>query len=484
MTATYEEATQATLEAIKKAATTGIDTTTGIVSYDLLDIVRLIPVVTPFREKVARRASTDGAKFALWRAIMNVNNQQPRPVPGFDTAGSKIKISEQDFQASYKPVALGTTVTQDSLDIAKGYDDVYAEATMQLLNQVLIGEEKELFGGQSFALAQPGTVTVVNSTTGGSVAASTTIQLGVAARTASGYFYGGNSRGKASATTTTTGSTSKLTASIAAVRGAVAYDWFFSPDSGTTWWYAATTTVASYAFTATLGSNNALSVLPDLYGTVPTFNGAADNGSGNTSEFDGFLASLTADYNSTGQWVTSGSATTNPSVWNDNAGAALALSGGSVDAIETLFLNLWNQVKCSPTALMMNAQQAQNIANLILGSNSAVTYLQTDASGRINVTAGGRVGQIVNTPAGGVTVPIEVHVALPPGTIIARTDRVPWPQANIASTLEVRTLRDMTSFEYGVTSAGGGPRRDFEVRSMEAFINRAPVSMGVLTNCV
>jgi hypothetical protein len=484
MTATYEEQTEATLAAIKKAQTTGIDTTTGFVSYDLMDIVRLIPVVTPFREKLARKGSTDGAKFAIWRAIMNINNQQPRPTPGFDTAGNKIVIKEQDFQAIYKPVALGTTVTQDSVDIAKGYDDTYAEATMQLLNQVLIGEEHTLVGGQSFALAQPGTITVVNSTTGGSLAASTTIQLAVAARTASGYFYGGNSRGTKTASQTTTGATSKLTASIAAVRGAVAYDWFFSSDAGTTWWYASTTTTASYVYTVTLAANAALPALPDLFGTVPTLNVAADNGSANTTEFDGFLATLTADYNNSGQWVTSGTGNANPAVWQDNAGAALALSGGSVDAIEALFLSLWNQVKCSPTALMMNAQQAQNIANLILGSNSAVTYLQTDASGRINVTAGGRVGQIVNTPAGGVTVPIEVHVALPPGTIAARTDRVPWPQANIASTLEVRTLRDMTSFEYGVTSSGGGPRRDFEVRSMEAFVNRAPVAMGVLTNCV
>jgi hypothetical protein len=131
---------------------------------------------------------------------------------------------------------------------------------------------------------------------------------------------------------------------------------------------------------------------------------------------------------------------------------------------------------------MMNATQAQEIANLILGTNSAVTYLQTDSSGRINVTAGGRVGNVVNTPAGGVTVPLEVHVALPPGTIVARTDRVPWPQANVAATLEVRTLRDMSQFDYGVVPSSGGPRKEFEIRSMEAFVNRAPVAMGVLAN--
>ena len=97
-------------------------------------------------------------------------------------------------------------------------------------------------------------------------------------------------------------------------------------------------------------------------------------------------------------------------------GAALTLSGGSVAEIENyLFLPLWNQIKASPTAIMVSAAQAQEIANLILSQPSAVTYLQTDESGRANVTAGGRIGSLVNAPAGGVTVPIEVHTSLPPG---------------------------------------------------------------------
>src|SRR5439155_20776884 len=123
------------------------------------------------------------------------------------------------------------------------------------------------------------------------------------------------------------------------------------------------------------------------------------------------------------------------------------------------------------------------IANLILGSSSATTFLNTDSSGRISVTAGGRVGEIVNAPAGGVTVPIEVHVSQPPGTIIARSDRVPFPQANISSVLEYRALRDTAQYDYGISrianTAGGGPRREFEGRSVGSFLNRAPVAAGV-----
>jgi hypothetical protein len=239
--------------------------------------------------------------------------------------------------------------------------------------------------------------------------------------------------------------------------------------------------------TAVISANNTVNTVAniDLFSTVPTLNTSADNGSAQANNIDGLMATLSGDYNSAGQFVTKGTATANPSQFIDGGGSALTLSGGSVAQIEQLFAQVYGAVKASPTALMVSPDTAQEIANLVLGSTSAVTYLQTDAEGRVNTTAGGRVGQIVNTPAGGVLVPIEVHPSLPSGTIIARTDRVPFPQSGISSTMEVRTLRDYSQFDYGInraSGAGGGPRKEFEIRSVEAFVNRAPVAMGVLSN--
>lgn len=489
-----EDVSEETLAQITKAQTTGILESTGIYSYDLSGLVSLIPVVTPFRDHVARKTSTDGNPFAVWRAIMNLTNSQPDPSMGFDYAANEAVFQEQDFQAKYMPTGLAGLVTQDAFDLAKGYADPYAVATFNVLNQVLIGDDRKLLGAQSFALAAATAPTLTQHATGGTIGA-VTPHIGVAGRTGSGYYYGsGNSQGAAQTTTFGSGSTNSITATVPAIRGAVCYDWFYSAD-GTTWYYYTTTTTNTATITSTISSNNALpTTLPDLSTTwkgtansVPTYNGAADNGSANAKDYDGFLATLTGDYTTTGQWAQPGTATANPSVWNSLDGAALTLSGGSVAEIENkLFLPLWNQVKCSPTALMMNAAQAQEIANLVLGSNSATTFLNTDASGRISVTAGGRVGEVVNAPAGGVTVPIEVHVSLPPGTIIARSDRVPFPQANIASVLEYRALRDTAQFDYGISrvanTAGGGPRKEFEIRSVGSFLNRAPVAAGTLSN--
>jgi hypothetical protein len=489
------QVTEETLAAIAKAQSTGILESTGIYSYDLSGLVSLIPVVTPWRDIVARNTSTDGNPYAVWRAIMDITSSQPDPSMGFDYAAPEVQFREQDFQARYKPTGLAGLVTQDAYDLAKGYGDPYAIATFQTLNQVLIGDDRKLMGAQSFALAAPAAPTLTQQSTGGSIGA-VEVYVGVAARTGSGYYYGsGNSQGSSANTTFSAGSTNSVVATVGAVRGAVAYDWFVSSD-GTHWFYYTTTTVNTVTITSVITQNQALpsgQVCPDMSQLwkgavgVPTINTAADNGSANANDYDGFLASLSGDYSGVGQWVTPGQGTANPSIWNSLNGAKLTLTGGTVTEIESqLFMPQWNQVKCSPTALMMNAAQAQEIANLILGQYSATTFLNTDASGRISVTAGGRVGEIVNAPAGGVTVPIEVHVSLPPGTIVARTDRVPFPQANISSVLEYRNLRDTAQFDYGISrianQPGGGPRKEFEIRSVGAFVNRAPVAMGVLSN--
>ena len=162
-----ENVTDETLAAIAKAQTTGILESTGIYSYDLSPLVTLIPVVTPFRDMVPRQASPDGTPFAVWRALMNLTDSQPDLSMGFDYAAAETVFLEQDFQARYKPTGLAGLVTQDSFDLAKGYGDPYAITTFNVLNQVLIGDDRKMMGAQSFALAAASAPTLTQHTTGG-----------------------------------------------------------------------------------------------------------------------------------------------------------------------------------------------------------------------------------------------------------------------------------------------------------------------------
>ena len=476
------------LSAVAKAQTSGVFESTGAWSYDLTGIVSLIPVVTPLRDKIGREASQNGSPFAIWRAFLDVTSSQPRPNPGFDRAASEVVTSVTNFQAPYVPVGLAGLVTQDAFDLAKGLYDPYATETMQVLQQVLIGEDRQLAGGQAFATPQPGNPALTPSTTGGSLAASTWY-VGVAARGISGYFYGGNSRGSSNSAATT-GTTGSITASVASVKGAAAYDWFIG-SSTAAFVYAGTTTTSSITITqstaAAVGGIN----LPDIASWTPTWNGTADNGSlqldsnSNPIEFNGLFASITADV-TTGSFVTPGTGVANGATYVDGGGSALTLAGQSVAQFDAVFLGIWNKVKTSPTAIMVNAIQAAELTHLLTGTPGASLFLTSDAANRENIVVGGRIGSVINAPAGGVQVPIEVHPSVPPGTVIFRTDTVPFPNSGITSTLKVRTLRDYAEYEYATNrvagTVGGGPRKEFEIRSVESLVNYAPVAFGVLSN--
>lgn len=484
MVTALDQVTKDTVDAIQKAQTAGIGAGTGLYGVDLAPYVSLVPEIHRFRDTLPRVTPTDGAKFALWRAIMNVNNAQPNLAVGFDFAGGLVQISEQDFQAQYKPLAAGNSVTQDAIYLAKGLGvDPLALSVFQTLAQALNGEDKILAGGQSFALPIPAAPTLTQVATGGTIGA-VTGYVAVAPRTGENYSYGGNGRGASASTTFASGTTNSIVASIAAVKGAVAYDWFYSAN-GTTWYYYTTTTVASVTITKVISANQTIPNLADISAVVPTLSLTADNGSADANAPDGFIATLTGDYTSTGAFTTAGAANANGATFIDGGGAALGFTGNTVTQFDTVFNALWATAKLSPSAIMLNATTLQEVTHLILSSSAANLYLQPDRESHLNITAGGQVSSVIN-PITGEAVPLEVHTSVPAGTALFRTDRVPWPQSNITNTLEVRTQLDWTEYDYGssriAATAGGGPRKDFEVRSIEAFVNRAPAAMGILTN--
>ena len=324
MSAPLAQVTEETLANIAKAQTTGILESTGIYSYDLSGLVNLIPVVTPFRDIVARTKSPDGNPMAVWRAMMNLTNSQPDPAIGFDYAGAEVLFQEQDFQARYMPLALAGVVTQDAFDMATGYADPYQISTFNVLNQMLIAEDRKLLGAQSFALATPGTPVNSQLATGNIGAIS--LYVGVAARTGSGYYFGsGNSQGSCQRRLHVRWGYDHRQRVLPRRPGPRCRRLRLVPVGANraAWYYYTTTTTSKVLMTSQISANNALpssTLCPDLSTKVPTFNSGADNGSANANDYDGFLASLTGDYNGVGQWVTSGTGgaggAANPSIWN------------------------------------------------------------------------------------------------------------------------------------------------------------------------
>lgn len=488
------ELTQETVEQVNKAAqTSGIYVASGIQGVDLSGLISWTPVNVPARNNTGafpRVVATDGATVAQWKALLNLNASQADAAVGFDYAGSLVNVQEVDQFAPYKPLAHSNRVTLDSIGISKNFADVLAVAELQTLNQLFISQDLHIINSQNWALGAPAQPALTKATTGGSIPLSTAVFVRCAARSGANYYIGGgNSVASASNTITTDAATSTnvVGASVPAVKGAVAYDWYVGATaSAAAEFYYTTTTTASVTITAIPTAAQALPNLQLLSSAAPPATAPTTDTSWNVNWYNGVIASSLGDYGPSGP-VTPGTGIPSGAVFIDNGGAAISGSGASIALLDQINDALWTAGQLSPTAYMCNSAQADEISKLLLGSSAAVTFLPpTDSDARTNLAGGGFIGRYINKAAGGVPVDIEVHPRVAPGTIIARSDRVPFPGSNVGTAFAVRCLFDTWRFDYSASlvpgQLGGGPRKEFEIRSLECLINAAPPFQAVATN--
>jgi hypothetical protein len=494
MSTALENISEETLEGIKKAQTTGITVGTGITGVDLSGLISLIPVRTPLFDRITR-TSGKGSDNASWKALTNINNQQLSPFAGREGGGKKVIFNESQVYATYQPLRMVGQYTLDARDLAKDYADVKAIAVAGTMHQWKIAANKAYYGAQAFALPAIATPTLVELTSGGTMPASTPVYVKVAARSGQNYYWpnwdGTAGSGIASAAanlTTAAAAGHAVTASVAEVPGAFAYDWYVGGTAGTQY-YLTTTTVNTLTITAVPVANaTSAPKTPGMTTVVPTAVPVADttmgkDSAGNVSAFNGLYATLYGDYGSNGL-VTRGTGSSSGAALMSLDGGKLTLGGQGVNEIDTLLINLWEGADLSPSALVMNGQQSKDIAARVFSAGAASTFLQPNSENRIGVTAGGSAAQYVN-PVTGDVIPIIVDPHAPAGRIAAITDHVDYPNSGVTNTLEARTLRDVSQWDYAVahaSGAGGGPAEVWDVSSMETFVNRAPVTMGVISN--
>jgi hypothetical protein len=484
------EVTAETLAMIKKAASEGILVGTGVQGVDLSGLVSLIPVNVPARNNTSafpRTVAGEGSQTAVWRSLLNINSEQSDAAVGYDFAGSLTKFEEQDCFAPYKPLAKAGRVTLDAVAVARNYAAALAVAELQTLNQLFIDQDLHIINSQNWSLGTPGKPALSASVTGGTLEKEK-LSVAVAARSGANYFIGGASKASpVESIEPAKAGTSSMTATLAAVKGAVAYDWYVGKE-GKPLFYYTTTTIAQVTITSLPTKAAALPNLPLLSGKAPFAEASLTlENSASPNWYNGVIASTLGDYGPTGPVTPGGSGTPSGATFIDHGGAAITGTSNGVPLLDQINDELWASVQLSPTSYMVNSLQADEIAGAILGSSQAVTFLPpTDADARTNLAGGGYIGRYINKAAGGVAVNIEVHPRVAPGTIIARTDRVPFPGSNIGSVYEVRCQYDTMRFDYAANYnpgvEGGGPRYDFEIRSMETLVNRAPVAQAVVSN--
>ncbi|QQE80926.1 hypothetical protein [Alicyclobacillus sp. SO9] len=486
-----EKITQETMNLMKDATTTGFTTADGLTGFGLEPVAKLIyPLVTPFLNSIPRKNAGQGSAAARWKAITGFGYTKQRPSTSFGAAGNLVKTVEQDFVAPYAPLSLGDSVTKDAQTLARGFDNLRAKSGVKTLYELKTGEDVMAIGGQNFALEAIGTLTATYSSTGGSItnggASAVTWKFAVAARTTEAYHYGGPGTTQGvngddmltAASTAVTVSvpagatTGSVALTVPALVGAVAYDWYTDNGTGGNLYYTGiTTTVNAATITAAADTANAV---------APTADNSAD-----TETFNGYMATLVGAYSSAGM-VTRGTSSARSSGSYITSLDAKTLTGnnGSIQEIDNVLLYLAQNFQVSPTRLVVNPQEAFNMTDKMFATGGYRVMLQAGKQ-QDALTGGTYVENYINKAWQGQMLKIVVDPHVAPGTIMGVTDMLPYPDNTISSVLEIETQEEYTQYEYAAnrqTGAGGGPRYDYEVRSIEVFKNYFPAGGFLLQN--
>ena len=463
-----QESIEKTLASVKDETqlSKAIDTGTGLVGYNLeAPSKSLVPFLSPLRNIIPRKVSPTGTS-THWKAITSIVPQgKATALEG--TRGTAMSYTVEDKMAAFKVLGLQDAVTFEAEAAGRNFQDVKATASTNLLLSLMQEEERYILGGNHTSLGTVSAPTATADTTGGSIAAGTYavkvaamtlvaanrvvanqqiagLVLGVPATDSMGQAISGAIDGVTAASTatsvTTTGTTSMLKLSVAPVTGALAYAWF----------------VDDVLQIVSTNSYVELTKLVTGGSAAPT----AD-GSGDANAFDGIIPQIIAG----------------GGIYMDMANSQLTASQGGIEELDEINSRLFNQFKNGATRYLVSEQLAKDITSAIVKNNGAPTLFVNNGE-KNDITGNYMVKRYVNKSYGGQNISIEVHPWLPNGTMVVMCDKVPYPNANIGSVLEIECGYDYRQLEYARTS----PKYEFEIRTYEALKHYFPACQAILTN--
>jgi len=462
-------------------AKSGVTTSTGLTGYNLESVARsLVPFASPERNRIPRKVSPTGT-VANFKVIKSVN--QSGTLSRLEgQKGAALSYNTSPVAFPFKSFGVSDQVTREALAAAKGFeDDLFAKQHTFALLRCMTEEEKLIVGGNTTTgLANTAAPTVTPSGTGGTIAAGTysvkvaALTLVAANRTGAldiqqanlslGGVLGNTSSivgglvnsvdgcTAASSSTSTgvlSGSTNSIVASVTPVTGAVAYAWYCGVAGSET--LQIVTTISAVTLTALVAGGDAVSTI-------------SVNGSADPLAFDGYIPQIIAGG---GYYTDLGGTQT------------LHKSSAGVQELDNLNAYLYKQYKLGPSRYLCGVQAFGDITNAIVSTGGApVVYMQNQASEKANLVGGYRVRSYVNKSYQGQEIELIVHPWLPAQTIIALTDTIPYPSADIPSTWEMELGFDYLAEDYAPQS----PTLPFAISAYGALKGYFPASCGIITN--
>jgi hypothetical protein len=455
----------------------------GINFYDLeIGAKFLYPVLTPLRNMIPRVSGRGGIQ-ANWRAVTAINTGGLRVGVSGGNRGGVQAIGTTDYTAAYKGIGIESNVDFEAQYAAENFDDVRAIAAKVGLESLMLGEEQMILGGDtSVALGTTPTPSNTTATTGGTLAALTWSVICVAltldgylngsiaggiqasitrtnADSSSDTFGGGSAQKSTNATQVTTGATSTISSTVAAVKGAVGYAWFWGTAGSEV--LGALTTINSVLISAAATGTQTAASLP------------SSDQSANALAFDGLLAQAWKS-GSNAYYVAqaSGTAGTGTPLTSDSA-------GGIVE-IDAALKSLWDNYRLSPDTIWVNSQEALNISKKIVAGSSTAAQRFVFESEQSALGGGIMVRTYLNrfSMAGAAVLDIRIHPNMPAGTVLMTTKQLPYPLSNVGNVFQVRTRQDYYQIEWPLRSR----KYEYGVYADQVLQHYFPPSMATITN--
>lgn len=458
----------------------------NLVWFDLEPAAKLLfPVLTPLRNMIPR-VQGEGGKSTNWKAITGINTSLISPGVSEGNRNAPVITSEQDFLALYAGLGLEDFETWEAEYASKNFDNIKALMSQNLLSATMIAEEQVILGGNAsvsgggIALGTPATPVLSQAANANGTLGAITISVKVVALTLDGFqrasiaggvvqtiartnadgssdTVNGGSSNKSAAGTLALSANQTVTAKVTAIKGAVAYAWYWGV-AGSELLGAITTVNTVSFFAAATGTQNASAITADCSLNSLVFNGL-----------------LSTSLSTNGYWQSL-----------DGAPLTTDNSGGLVE-IDAAFQSFWDNFRLSPTMMLMNSQEIRNVTKKVIAAGGGSLFqfnVQPGATAgtaqALQLTAGSVVGSYLNkfTMNGGQVVPIMLHPNVPPGLIVFYCDRIPYPMSRVPSVLRIKTRREYYAIEWAFRS------RKYEqgVYCDELLENYVPFAFGAIGN--
>jgi hypothetical protein len=461
----------------------GVTTALGFNFYDLRGPAYFIfPLLTPFIQMIGKSGKVNAGvgTSAHWKATRNPNSTF---VYSGLLEGQRNAIAtpnEVDYLATYKEMGMDGGETFTAQFAGEGYTDNLADEHFRNLARLRLQEEMMTIWGNSgpnslnagnlgFALGQATNVTSALATGTGALGTSANVVVAVVAITGMGMNPGGQAgyaappsvvnglttnyvRTNADGTTTnvacgcsaisnvaalvtTNAAAQKVNVSIPAMKGAVAYAWFWGVN------------VSASAANVKLGAITAWPSYTIVAAAAGTQTGAAaglnvDN-SYQTTDFDGLGTYTFLNGN-----------------WTDMNGGSLTPAGnGQVAEIEADLAFMWNNYQAQPDAIWVSSDVRASLESAVIysstGTNSFV-FGYDKAGQDSGLTAGfavtGYKSKYSISPTGSAVIPIRLHPMFPAGTIVYDINTNPYPHSRIPAVRQFLTQRDYYAIEWPTVS--------------------------------